>query len=88
LYIASSKGFASIVEMLLDSNAESSLLGGPFGSALIAGCHGGKIESVWLLLSHNATIDSGPTTHFSALHKEIHSASKVSLTFCLTIEPM
>lgn len=73
LYVASSKGYVTIVKMLLDNNADPNLPGGPLGSALVAACHGGKVKIVQLLLSHNAAVENTPKARFSALHEAVLS---------------
>lgn len=73
LYVASSKGFASIVKMLLHNKADPNLPGGPLGSAVVAACNSGKVETIRLLLSHNAAIENIPKARFSALHEAVLS---------------
>jgi len=76
LYIACSKGYSTIVHMLLRNNAEVNLPGGPFGNALVAACNGGRLEIVRLLLSHKSTIERSPMQRFSALHEAILGGQK------------
>jgi ankyrin repeat protein len=86
LYVASSKGFSAIVEMLLDNNGDPNLPGGPFGSALVAACHGGNVETVRLLLSHNVAIESTTKSRFSALHEAILSGRRSIVDLLLNNE--
>ncbi|KAH6715676.1 putative kinase D-interacting substrate of kDa [Leptodontidium sp. MPI-SDFR-AT-0119] len=60
-------------DMLLHNKADPNLPGGPLGSAVVAACNSGKVETIRLLLSHNAAIENIPKARFSALHEAVLS---------------